>query len=243
MTRSLKFTSRIYDQAPKGYSNSPVPGARLEAELFPFAFANPRSAVAGLGIAGELDQTLSLSLQSTAQLGTKFPVTERRYGIGLRYRIPFGASATAPSVTLGVGYGRRTFTVDRSALQSGNIIDLPDVDYVGYEPGLVFRIPFAPAVALLFGGHAILVTSAGPIQGNMEYGQAKVIGGQGMAGLDIVLGNRFAIRLAAEVAQLGFAFTGTGMMTNNRDGDPTTKDVGGAADRYIGGAATFAVLY
>jgi hypothetical protein len=32
-------------------------------------------------------------------------------------------------------------------------------------------------------------------------------------------------------------------MTNNRDGDPGTKDVGGAADRYIGGAATFGVVY
>jgi hypothetical protein len=42
---------------------------------------------------------------------------------------------------------------------------------------------------------------------------------------------------------MGFAFTGTGQMSNNRDGDPMTKDVGGAADRYIGGAITLGVMY
>jgi hypothetical protein len=42
---------------------------------------------------------------------------------------------------------------------------------------------------------------------------------------------------------MGFAFTGGAQMTNNRDGDPGSKDVGGAADRYIGGAFTFGVLY
>jgi hypothetical protein len=46
-----------------------------------------------------------------------------------------------------------------------------------------------------------------------------------------------------EFTQMGFAFTGTGQMSNNRDGDPATKDVGGAADRYIGGSLLFGVLY
>ena len=73
--------------------------------------------------------------------------------------------------------------------------------------------------------------------------RAKVFGGSGQAGLDIVLGNRFAIRLVGEFTQVGFAFTGTGMLANGRDRDTATKDVGGASDRSIGGAATLAVLY
>ena len=39
--RSLTFTSRSYPEAPKGYKNTPVPGARAEGELYPLAFGNP----------------------------------------------------------------------------------------------------------------------------------------------------------------------------------------------------------
>jgi hypothetical protein len=243
LSRTLTFNSRNFEQAPKGYKNSPVPGGRLEAELFPFAVSKPTSAAAGLGIAGTYDQTFALNLQSTAQPGTKFPVTEKHYDIGLRYRIAFGARVSSPSLTLGLGYGSWAFTVNRSALMQGNVIDLPDVNYVGYTPGLTFRIPLGNTVALLFGGSALLVTSTGQIQTPQQYGQAKVTAGSGMFGLDFVFSNRYALRVAAEAAQMGFAFTGGAQMTNNRDGDPASKDVGGAADRYIGGAFTFGVLY
>ena len=243
LSRTLTFNSRNFEQAPKGYKNSPVPGGRLEAELFPFAVSKPTSAAAGLGIAGTYDQTFALNLQSTAQPGTKFPVTEKHYDIGVRYRIAFGSKASSPSLTLGAGYGHWTFKVNRSALMTGNVIDLPDVDYVGYTPGLTFRIPLGNTVALLFGGSALLVTGTGSIQQPDQYGQAKVTAGSGMFGLEAVFSNRYAVRLAAEAAQMGFAFTGGAQMTNNRDGDPGSKDVGGAADRYIGGAFTFGVLY
>jgi hypothetical protein len=243
LQRKLTFNSRSFDKAPKGYKNGAVPGGRLAAELYPFALGNPTSAAAGLGIAGEYDQTFALNLQSTAQPGTKFPATERHYSIGLRYRIAFGSKATSPSLTIGAGYARHTFKVNRSALMMGNVIDLPDVDYKGYDPGLMFRIPLGSNVALLFGGRALLVTTTGPIQTPAQYGQAKVTAGSGMFGLDFVFGNRYALRIAAEASQMGFAFTGGAEMTNNRDGEPATKDVGGAADRYIGGAATFGVLY
>jgi hypothetical protein len=243
LQRKLSFNSRSFEQAPKGYTNGAVPGGRLEAELYPFAFGNPTSAAAGLGIAGEFDQTFALNLQSTAQPGTKFPATERHYSVGLRYRIAFGSKATSPSLTIGAGYARHTFKVNRTALMMGNVIDLPDVDYKGYDPGLLFRIPLGGSVALLFGGRALLVTTTGSIQTPGQYGQAKVTAGSGMFGLDFVFGNRYALRIAAEAAQMGFAFTGGAEMTNNRDGEPATKDVGGASDRYIGGAATFGVLY
>ena len=243
LSRSLTFNSRSFEQAPKGYKNSPVPGGRLDAELFPFAISKPTSAAAGLGIAGTYDQTFGLNLQSTAQPGTKFPATEKHYDIGVRYRIAFGSKVSSPSLTLAAGYGHWMFKVNRSALMQGNVIDLPDVDYAGYTPGLMFRIPIGGTVALLFGGSALLVTTTGAIQTPAQYGQAKVTAGSGMFGLDIVFSNRYALRLAAEAAQMGFAFTGGAEMTNNRDGDPATKDVGGAADRYIGGAFTFGVLY
>ena len=146
-------------------------------------------------------------------------------------------------MTLSGGYMHRMFKVDRSQLAEGNIIDLPDVFYRGYDPGIEFRFPIVKAVALVFGGRGVFVTNTGEIQKGNQYGQAKVTGGEGHAGLDIVIGKRLAIRAVGEAAQLGFAFVGNGEMSNNRDGDPMTKDVGGAADRYIGGALTIAVLY
>ena len=245
-TRSLSFTSRAFDAGqgpPKPYSNSVVPGARVEGEIYPLAFQDPKSPAAGLGLGFEFDQTISLTLRTTAQPDAQLKATQRHWVVGVRYRIPFGQSATSPSLTIGLNYGNRQFKVDRTALTGGNMLDLPDVDYKMYEPGASLRIPVAPTVALVAMGRAMLISDAGSIVTGTQYGQAKVFGFEGQAGLDIVLGDRFAIRLVGELAQVGYTFTGVGTLANSRDNDPMTKDVGGATDRSIGGAATLAVLY
>jgi len=110
-------------------------------------------------------------------------------------------------------------------------------------PGARVRIPFGKNFALFGGGSAMLITDAGPIDETSQYGQAKVIGLQANAGLDITIKNRFGLRLEGDYAQVGFAFVGNGTEAIDRDGDPTTVDVGGAADRYYGGSVTFAVMY
>jgi hypothetical protein len=241
--RTLKFNSRAFEQAPKPYQNPLVGGMRVAGEIYPLAFGDPHSFISGLGIAGHYDQTLKLDLQSTAQPGTKFPVEQKHWSVGMRFRIGFGHSAKAPTVTLVGDYFHRKFAVDRKALMEGNIIDLPDVFYQGVDTGLEFRIPIIKQAALVLGGQVIFVRNTGQIQQLNYYGRAKVTAGQGMAGLDIVLANRVALRITGEMAQFGFAFTGNGELTYNRDLEPTTPDVGGAADRYYGGAATLAVLY
>jgi hypothetical protein len=240
--RSLSFTSRNFPQAPTGYSPQPTGGARLGLELYPLAFSSEGIA-AGLGVAGSYDQTIGLSLRSAAQLGTKFAVTERHYELGPRFRMVFGHTPTSPSVTLGVSYMNRTFTINRTALSPGNTIDIPDVVYKGFDPTLEVRVPLSERVAIIAGGELILLESAGPIQNLDSYGQAKITGGSGMLGFDLQLARHVAFDVRGELTQIGFAFTGNGAMANNRDGDPSSKDVGGAADRYIGGVATIAVLY
>ena len=242
-TRTLKFNSRVYEEAPNPYSNSLVPGARVSGELYPLAFGNPYRIIAGIGVGGEYDQTLKLALKSTAQPGTEFPVTQKHWSIGLRFRIAFGNRPTSPTVTLGGGYFHRVFKVDRTGLMPGNILDLPDVFYKGFNPGLEARIPIVRAVALVFGGQALLVTDAGQIQQPYSYGQAKVTAAQVMAGVDIMFTKLIGLRLIGEGAQYGYAFTGNGEQSNARDNDPTTLDVGGAADRYIGFAGSITVLY
>jgi hypothetical protein len=241
--RQLVFTSRAFEQAPKAYENAVVPGGRVGGELFPLAFGNPDGIAAGLGVGGDFDQTVGLKLRSTAQPGTTFPVKQTHWSVGGRFRIAFGKKPTSPTVTLTGGIFHRRFSVDRTALMMGNVIDLPDVLYQGYNPGVTMRFPFVASFALVLGGDAYLVTSAGQISKNTSYGQARITGGEGFAGFDVVLGKRFAVRAVGEFSQVGFAFTGNGTEANNRDGDPTTKDVGGAADRVIGGALTFGVLY
>jgi hypothetical protein len=246
-TRSLKFNSRggnFTDLGPQPYSNPIVPGARFELELFPLAFQNPLSAAAGLGLWFDYDRTLSLTLRSEATDGTSATAKadQQHYSVGAEYRLAVGSTAMAPTVTLGIGYGRRSFRAERGQL--GDVtLDLPDVDYHMVQPILELRVPVASSVALFLGGRGMIVTSAGSIVTAAQYGQAKVFGFEGSAGLDILLGNRFAIRLEGELAQVGYTFTGGGMMSNNRDNDPGTQDVFGATDRSVGGSATLAVLY
>ncbi|HUS29658.1 MAG TPA: hypothetical protein VMZ53_14190 [Kofleriaceae bacterium] len=242
-SRQLLFTSRNFEQAPKPYKNAVVPGGRVAGELYPLAFGNPNGIVAGLGLGGHFDQTIGLKLRSTAQLGTQFPVDQKHWSVGARFRVAFGTKPTSPTVTLRGGIFHRKFTVDRTALEMGNVIDLPDVLYQGYDPGVDIRFPIIRPIALVLGGEAYLVTNTGSIQKLNQYGQARVTGGEGYAGLDISIGSRLAVRALVEASQVGFAFTGNGELSNNRDGDPSTPDVGGAADRVIGGSLTVGVLY
>jgi hypothetical protein len=220
-----------------------VPGARVEGELFPLAFMNPKSFISGLGLAGEYDRTLSLTLRTTAEPGIPVPTKQYHWSVGARVRIPFGKTATSPSVTLGADYGKRAFSPDRTQLAMSSSLDVPNTTYTSIQPGLAFRIPFIPQLA--FGGwaKAHLIQDAGPIQKLDQYGRASVFGITAQAGFDVVLGNRFAIRLVGEFAQFGFNFVGNGFRTTSLDGDPESKDIGGALDRSFGGAATLAVLY
>ena len=102
--RSLKFASRSFTEgtgSPQAYSNKPVPGARLDGELYPFAFGNPHGFLAGFGFAGEYDKTLSLKLRTTQQPDTQLPATVNHFEVGVRYRIGLGSTPTSPTVTLG----------------------------------------------------------------------------------------------------------------------------------------------
>ena len=245
--RSLKFTSTAFTTGlgpPPAYSNKPVPGARIDGELYPFAFGNPHGVLAGFGFAGEYDNALSLKLRTTQQPDTQLKATVNHFEVGVRYRIGLGSTPTSPTVTLAVGYGQRKFVTDRSALDTGNSLDLPDTDYKYFDPGLDLRIPLGARIAFIAGGRAMLVTSAGQITQPAGYGQAKILGYLATGGFDFVLGNRVALRIEGEFAQVGLKFTATGdSQATNRDMDPTTAEVSAATDRSIGGAATLAILY
>jgi hypothetical protein len=238
--RSLTFTSRMIPNPPPPYSNTPVPGGRLDVELYPLAFGNPDRVVAGLGLAASFDRTFSLTLRN--EQNASVGATQQQWSAGVRLRIPFGG-ANLPTITLAADYGVRSFTTDRTGLTDPMSLDLADTEYTFVGGGLDVRFPVSRVLAFVVGGRALGVLDAGPIQQPDQYGQSRVFGAQANAGLDLVLGGRYAIRIVGELSQFGFAFVGNGMMSNARDGDPTTKDVSGATDRSFGGAATFGVLY
>jgi hypothetical protein len=172
-------------------------------------------------------------------------VNQQHIGLSGKYRLLFGKTPTSPSLTVGFGYGKRTFIVqNRERLMDPGSLDLPDTDYSYFAPSLGFRIPLGTKVAFSAGGEGMLVTNAGPIQQANSYGRAKIIGISGGAGLDILISNRVGMRLAGEFTRIGFAFVGIGGdLANNRDNDPTDRDVGGAADQTMGGTATIAIMY
>lgn len=246
IARNLSFNSNPIDNKPPGYSNSPVPGARISAEFYPLALKNRLGAAAGLGIGLDYDRTLSLSVRLPTADGMviSLPTSQSRLFVDLRYRFVFGNRATSPSLTLIAGYGTRDFTVDRIPLSSTNmILDMPDVSYQMFAPGLVGRFPVAPTVALGAQARGLLVFDAGSIQTAQEYGQATVTGVDSSLYVDVLLGKRFALKAALDFAIIGYSFTGNGAKAIGRDGDNTTKDVGGASDRYVGGSLTMAVLF
>lgn len=230
MTRSLQFTHRAFDQAPKDFSSSPVPGVRVQGELYPIAFSS-RGFLANLGVGFELDQTFGLKVNSG---GMKLPTTVRHFSVGARIRIPLGGS----EIALVGGYGQRTFKISRGA----TMLDLPDIDYKLFDPGLAFRVPIGP-VQLFGDARALLITDAGQIQLKSQYGASDISAFDFEAGLEIAISRAVAVKLAGDFVAVGYDFKGTGDLSKNRDTDPTTQDVGGAAERYVGGAVSLAITY
>ena len=240
--RSLRFKSTVSEGAPPAYQNAPVAGGRVEAELYPFAF-DRTSPLAGLGVAADIDQTAALTLHASNEMTVPLKVTERHFSVGARFRIAFGHQPTSPTLTIGAGYGARTFAVDRSGLMTAASLDLPDVDYRLFDPGLTFRLPLGRVLAVTLGGRALLVSTAGAIEHPDQYGKARVYGGSATAGIELVMGNRVTVRLVGEATRLDLKFAGTGTLSNSRDGNSYSIDVRGATDLYYGGAATLAVMY
>jgi hypothetical protein len=246
LQRTFKFSTRSFEGAPKGAALKPVPGARVEGEIYPLA--SSRGMLAGIGFGGAYDRTLSLNIGSSNETGVKVPVKQSSYSVGLRYRMAFGSSPTSSTLTFGVGYGKRLFSPDSAPLtmdlaRADLRRDTPNTHYTVIDPGVMFRFPVTRMVALSAGGRGLIIRNTGSIGSVTSYGLAKVYGMEAIAALDVVLGQRFALRFAGEFVQVGFTFQGAGELSRILDGDRASEDVGGFSDRSIGGSATLAVMY
>ena len=244
ISRKLTFSSRDFEQAPRGYPGSPVPAAHAAVELYPVAIVKQKHIGAIVGFFAEYDKVMSLTTRTSQAMDVPLPTAQMRWTIGAKLRYAFGKAANLPSVYAGFGVGRRAFIVDRSQLPDGVALDLPDVDYRIYEPVLGFRLPVGTErLALSVGGRVLFMKRAGSIQYDNEYGAAKITGGEGEAIIDAAITRMVLLRLRGSYTQIGYDFVGNGEQSNNRDGNPDTQDVGGARDIWIGATAALAVIY
>jgi hypothetical protein len=248
----LKFNTIQFVGAPRNLALSPVPGARLAGELYPLELTGSHGVLANLGVGFDYDKTFGLHLtarDSATQMDFNVPVKQSHFGVGLRYRLAFGKTETGSTLTLGVGYRKSLFSPDHSAVMVDAAADAdvrrdaPASEFTMIDPGATFRLPVTRMVAFALGGKFLLITNAGAIQGQHAYGQAKVYGFQGTAAVDVVLGKHLALQFAGEYTQVGYTFLGGSDLSSGLDGDTAKQEVGGLADRAIGGAATLAVIY
>ncbi len=228
--RELVFASREFPQAPRPFQGAPLPGTRIEGAAYPLGGALGGIPVA-VGIGGELDRTSNHQLESSAEPARPVDGRAGWWSLGIRLRL----GSTRNSVVLGVGYGRRSRSARRDALLDPSSLDLPDVSYTTIDPGLAARLTIVGRLAAVVAIRALVIADAGAIQEPSSYGRAEVFGVWGRAGFELAIRPRLSFVLAAEISHVGFTFTGDGVMANGRDGDPSTRDVGGASDRTIGG--------
>lgn len=244
ISRRLTFSSRAFDEAPRGYPGSPVPAAHVAVEVYPLALTSARNPASGIGAFAEYDKVLGLTTRTSQAQDVAMPTRQSRWTVGGKLRYAFGRAPNLPSVTVGFGYGRRVFIVDRSGLPTGAALDLPDVDYRIYEPSFALRVPIGTdRLALTLGARGLLFKSAGRIQKPEEYGAAKLTGVDGEVAIDAAVTGNVLLRLRGSYTTIGYDFAGNGTQTNSRDGNPDTQDVGGASDRWMSAGAALAVVY
>ena len=153
--------------------------------------------------------------------------------MGLRYKLPIGKK----TLRFAAGYDRLSHTVDAE----GQPLTLPDVDYTYVDLGAGIRVPVDDRFAVDADGRYLHVLDAGEISGQDAYGSGTVRGVDLEAAVSYAATERLEIRAGIHYLRMAFAFDGSGAMTD-LDGDPD-KDVGGAADTWIGGFVTGGISF
>jgi hypothetical protein len=225
------------NQRPNGYSGSLVPAVFVNGELYPFAFGGKEGGLAGLGVAAYFERALVIK---SKLMDTEYDTTQTRFGGGVRYRINFGSSATSPTLKVLLGINHEDFSIDRGTADLG----FPNVGYTYVDIGASGRIPLgSPKLALLLDARYLQVLDAGEITSTNFYGSGGVIGFDALAGVEYLFSKRGIFRVTGHYQRFAYSFDGNGRLSNNRDGDPTTQDVGGATDQFFGVFALAGYLF
>ena len=236
--RDLIFNARaglVGAEIPTPFVGGPIPGGYIVGELYPLAFGKgKKSALSGLGFGFEFERMVPITIPSGQMQAS---AVQQRVAGGLRYRFNFGNRPTLPSLVLSAYYGQLSFIIDRSVVN----VDVPSVQYSSVSAGAALRLPFSEKIAARLEVKGMAILSAGEIQLETEYGAGTVTGVDADLSLEFRLGRSFFLRGGGRFTFIGYAFDGSGAKTN-RDGT-AGSDVGGAADRYLGGFLTLGYKY
>ena len=250
--RTLSFTVRdgLGDLAPRGYEGTMVPGANIFGELYPLAFnRKKKSALHNVGVTFSYDQAIKIESRMLYDDGSGspaeaiLPTAQTRWGVGLVYRYNFGKQPTSPTIKASLRYSSFAFVIDKSAAPGGVTVDIPNMEYAYYDPGLALRFPVAPKLALLADARLLLVTGAGEMQAASEYGASTITGYDVDIGFEYKINPRASLRAGGRFTGINLDFDGSGSLTSDRDGDGSSQDVTGASDQLVGGYLVAGYLF
>jgi hypothetical protein len=242
VARKLNFTSTLSaGLSPPGYNQTvPVPGALIDATIYPLAFGHTKTDITkNLGINLLFDQVIHINSQVNNLDGTstKLQTTEGNYAFGAVARFPVGSTMT---VTGMARYGRQSFSI---AHPSGVNVDMPSVAYSMIEGEGKLQYVFSPQITIDARLGVLVVLNAGNIADPDQYGKATGFGFETEIGADYMLTKTIFARASIRAETIGLSFNGSGTQTFMRDGDSTTIDVTAARDTYFGATVAVGYLY
>ena len=242
VARRLNFTSSLSaGLSPPGYKQTvPVPGALIDATIYPLAFGHTKTDITkNIGVSVLFDQVIHINSQvnNIDKTTTKLQTTEGNYAFGGVIRFPLNPTMT---VTGMARYGRQSFSI---AHPTGVDVDMPSVAYSMVEGEGKLQYVFSPQITIDARLGVLVVLNAGNISDPDQYGKATGFGFETEIGADYLLTKSVFARASIRAETLGLSFNGSGLMTNNRDGDTTTIDVTAARDTYFGATVAVGYLY
>lgn len=243
VARRLSFDSSLSASlAPPAYKQTvPVPGALIDATIYPLAFSHGKADVTkNIGLNFVVDQVIHINSQLTdpkTQAKTKLQTTESYYALGATFRIPLGQSLVFTALAR---YARQAFTI---AHPSNLMVDMPSVAYSMLQPEGKIEYVLSPSLGIDARAGIIYVLSAGQIQDLAEYGKGNAFGGELELGANYSLKKNIFARASVRAEAVKIGFNGTGTKTFMKDNDPTTIDVKGATDTYFGATVSIGYLY
>jgi hypothetical protein len=232
--RSLSFQFRPdFAQPTPGYNGAAVGGVMLDATLYPFALGHAhRGALENLGLSVMYDR--AVGIKSRDAMNNPLDTTQSRFGIGAVARYPIGDSDHAPVVGATFSYANQVFEIAPG-------VDVPNVAYAIFEPGVLFRLPLFSRLVAGLDGKLMLFGGTGQLEDQMHYGTTSLIGFEGAFTLDVLFTRNVFARAALRYETIGLTFQGNGALTAGRDNDLTTADVKSGNDTYVGGFITLGV--
>jgi hypothetical protein len=228
------ISGRAFDFAPTSlprFSSSVVGGLHIDLTIYPMAslWRMAGGVLAGLGVGATLDKPFWPDSHAVADpMHIGYATSELRVVGGLRWRFVLYKPIPRPELVLSVGGGLHSFSIAKIDMGGGALTDVgpPDVAYKFVALGAIVRLHFAEWARIWAAFHYQVVTDAGSITTDAEYGAASVFGVRVDGGLD------FFVWRGLKLGGVGFYQR----FAASFNGAPGMRGVAnGAVDQYWGG--------